>query len=240
MENQTAGNSSGGQGSTCSWCKCIDFQFIMTRAKDVILNPRGSWQTIKNESLGIKDVYMRYLVVMAAIPVVFRFIKFSIIGYSIPFIDRSLRAPFFSGLLQAIVFYLLSLLGVYIFALVLEKLAPKFEGQVDLNSAFKLVAFAMTPSLLAGIFYVLPITLAALLQFLAGCYGIYLGYLGICELTTVPSSKRILYYIISIVTAAICLFIIGLVVTLFLPSTRPDALMPMPNININLDQLQGH
>ena len=246
MENQNQASSSAGNGAgsspggnscgPCQWCGCVDWKLILSRAKEVFLSPKGCWTSIKAEELSAKDLYLKYAVGLAAIPAICGFIKQSIIGISIPLMGTSYRVPFFSGLVHMIAAYLLMLLGFYIVAVVFEKLAPKFEGQVSQIDALKLVVFAATPAMVGGIFTLLPVALSALLGLLLGIYGLYLGYVGVGEMTSVPAAKKLLYYIVSIVFGAVAMFIIHLIAAAFLPSqTPPEAVLP--NVNINFDQL---
>ena len=80
--------------------------------------------------------------------------------------------PFVSGLVSAIVNYVLTLGMVYVVALIVEALAPTFGGTKDRLQALKLVAYGSTASFVGGVFYLLPSL--SMLAFLAALYSIYL------------------------------------------------------------------
>ncbi len=66
----------------------------------------------------------------------------------------------------------------------------------DQTQAMKLVAYASTLGLLAGILYIIPPL--AILVFLASLYGLYILYLGIPVFMETPEDKRLIYLIVSI------------------------------------------
>jgi hypothetical protein len=68
------------------------------------------------------------------------------------------------------------LLAIYIWALVIDLLAPTFGGRRHMLSALKLAVFSATPALLAGILALIPSL--GMLQLIAAIYGIYVLYLG--------------------------------------------------------------
>ncbi|MDF2957999.1 MAG: hypothetical protein OD814_001621 [Candidatus Alkanophagales archaeon MCA70_species_1] len=111
------------------------------------------------------------------------------------------------GILQ----YALSIIGVIIFAYILNALAPSFSSEQNLMQAMKLAAYAATPGLLAGILYALP-TLS-ILVFLISLYGLYILYLGLPVLMNTPEDKQIIYLIVAIVVYIIIMVVIGAVVS---------------------------
>src|SRR5918911_1583173 len=70
---------------------------------------------------------------------------------------RGFPPALFSGLVGAILHYILTLVGVYLIAFIIDALAPTFGGAKDFNRAFKVAAYAPTASWLAGVFALLPI-----------------------------------------------------------------------------------
>lgn len=109
-----------------------------------------------------------------------------------------------SGLSSAIVGFVLGLVGVYVSAIVIEKLAPTFQSRGDTTQAMKLVVFASTPLWLAGIFRLIPVL--GILGILAALYAIYLFYLGLSPTMHTPQDKVIPYMLV----AAIVIFAISL------------------------------
>jgi hypothetical protein len=53
---------------------------IVQRVKDILLNPKGTWPLIDAEAATVQSVYVPYVLVLAAIPVIAGFIGYSLLG----------------------------------------------------------------------------------------------------------------------------------------------------------------
>ncbi len=87
---------------------------------------------------------------LAAIPAVFGFIKGSLFGIDIPLIGN-MRVSIGAGLSGMVLSYALSLVQVYLIALIVDALAPTFGAQKSQIQALKLAAYAFTAAWVAGI-----------------------------------------------------------------------------------------
>ncbi len=184
---------------------------LVERAKGIILRPSETWADIKAEHLTIGELYKSYGVILAAVPAIAHFIGSSMIGYS--FMGTHFRMGFGSALGSAIVSYVLSLVGLYIVALIADALAPTFGSARNITNAFKAVMFSMTPSWVAGVLYIFPPL--SILVFIAGLYGIYLFYLGLPLLMDTPKEKALGYVIVVIVVTIVIFVIIGVITSAF-------------------------
>jgi len=175
---------------------------LIERAKNIILSPKDTWDAIKAEETTSLKIVKEYLIFLAAIPPVAHFIGFAIVGVV------GYRHPFFGSLIQSIVWYVLLIVQVYITAFVVNLLAPNFSGSKNDLAAFKLVAYSLTPTFLAGIFYIIP-PLAPLTVF--GLYGLYLMYVGLPKLMECPAEKTLPYFIVTLlVTFVIYVLVFGI------------------------------
>ncbi len=113
--------------------------------------------------------------ILAAIPAVAQFIGFGLIGRRYPFIGW-VRMGLGTSLLRAVFSYILSLVMVYVFALIINALAPTFASTPNQLNAMKLAVYSMTPGWVAGILYIVPFL--EWLVILASLYGLYVLYLG--------------------------------------------------------------
>lgn len=100
---------------------------IIERVKSILFQPTPTWATIEAEPADVPGLYTRYLMVLAAIPAVCGFIGMSLIGMGA--FGVSLRVPLVAGLANMVVAYVLSLVGVFVLALIVDALAPRFGGQ---------------------------------------------------------------------------------------------------------------
>jgi hypothetical protein len=180
---------------------------LQTRVVNILSRPKQEWPVIAAESTDVAGLYREYIGPLALIPAIASFIGLTVVGMTVPFFG-TYRIGVMSGLTNAIVSFVLALVGVYVAALVLEQLAPKFESRGNTIQALKLVAYASTPVWLAGVLNLVP-TLAPL-AILAALYAIYLFYLGLPVLMNTPPNKVLPYMII----AALLIFVINLFIGL--------------------------
>jgi hypothetical protein len=178
---------------------------LVTRVMNILTKPKQEWPAIEGESTSIAGLYSGYIVILAALPVIASFIQMSILG------SMLFRVPMVTGVLATVVHYALSLAGVYLSALIIDKLAPSFQSQSDMMQALKLVAYASTASWVAGIANIIPI-LGILVVLAGGLYGVYLFYLGLPVLMKTPPDKVIIYMIVSAVVIFVIYIVIGIVV----------------------------
>lgn len=187
----------------------MDFNKLIARAKAILLTPKTEWPVIADEPTTVADLYKNYIVILAAIPVIFTFLKMSLIGVSIPFAG-TIRIGIGAGLTQMVVGYVLSLVMVFVMALIIDALAPTFGGQKNQVQALKAAAYAYTASWVAGIGSILPF-LGFLIALAGGIYSIYLLYLGLPHTMKSPPDKAAGYTAVVIIIAIVLGFIIGMV-----------------------------
>lgn len=180
---------------------------LVSRAKRIILEPKTEWNVIAAEPMTVRDIYMKWVVVLAAIPAVAGLIGALVFGYSA--FGVTYRPTVGEAVSTAVFQYLGSLAGVYVLALVIDWLAPHFGGTSDRVAAVKVAAFSATAGWLAGIFAILP-SLAFLN--LLGIYSVYLLYTGLPRLMKAPEDKAVVYTLVTIVAAVILVMVIGAVV----------------------------
>jgi hypothetical protein len=176
---------------------------LSERVKGILLKPKQEWQTISGEATTIPELYKTYVVVLAAIGPVATIIGMSIVGVRLPFVG-SFRVPITTSIASGIVHYILTLVGVYILALIIDGLAPRFSGEKNINQAFKVAAYSHTPGWVVGILWIIP-SLSPL--GILGLYGLYLLYLGLPVLMKSPQEKS-LGYTVAVIIAAIVIFVV--------------------------------
>lgn len=180
---------------------------LLGRTKSIILKPSQTWLEIKEEKTTISELYTSYAAILAAIPAVAvaQLIGYGLIGHSV--LGTHIRWGIGRAFGYAILFYILSLMGIYVVALITDALAPSFGSKKNILNAFKTVVFSMTPGWVGGIFYIIPPL--SILAILAALYGIYLFYLGLPVLMETPKEKSIGYVVIVIVLTFVVNIVIG-------------------------------
>lgn len=177
---------------------------LQPRVVNILKSPATEWPVIAAEPTDVGTLYREYIMILSAIPVIATFIGQSIIGVTMPF-SGPYRTPMVNGISLMIVSYVMGLVGVYINAMVIEWLAPKFGSSGSRVDALKMVAYASTPMWVAGALNVLP--LLGMLVLLAMLYGIYLFYLGLPVVMKTPPDQVVGFMVV----AAVVMIVVSLV-----------------------------
>lgn len=169
---------------------------LVERIKGILLQPKSEWPAIEREPGSAGYLFPNYVAIVAAIPPVCAFIGLSIVGYG------PIRVGFMSGILHAVVVYVLSLISVVVAAYVIDFLAGTFGAQKNLNNAMKISAYAPTAAWVAGVFKIIP---ALAFLGILGLYSIYLLHTGIVALMK-PAADKALIYTIAVIVCIIVLW----------------------------------
>lgn len=180
----------------------MDFKKIIERVKNILLTPKVEWPVIAAEPATTASLYKNYLLWLAAIPAVLGFIDATVFGYSVPFMG-SFRIGIGAALQGAVVSYVMTLVGVFVFSLIVNALAPTFGGTKDSVQALKAVAYASTASLVIGGVAAIVPWLGGLLALGALIYGIYLLYLGLPPTMKCPPEKAAGYTAVAMIVALV-------------------------------------
>jgi hypothetical protein len=168
---------------------------VQRRVVAILTKPADEWRTIASEPATVEGLIRGYAAKLAAIPPIAQFIGFSLIGITAPVPGGAIRIGIVQGFASAIVAWVLSLVGAWIAALVIEKLAPTFQSRGDTAQALKLVVYSMTPMWVAGALYLVPPL--GVLVIIAALYAIYLFYLGLAPVMHTPSERIVPYMVVS-------------------------------------------
>jgi hypothetical protein len=174
---------------------------LVERIKAILLTPRSEWLVIEGEPGDPAFLFTSYVAILAAIPAVCGFIGMSILG----------RFGIVAGIVAAIVQYLLAFVMVYVMGLVIDALAPTFDGQKNPENALKLAVYSMTPAWLVGVFSLIPgLGILGIL----GLYGLYLLWVGLPPLMKAPEEKSLIYAGAVVVCAILISLVIGAIVSI--------------------------
>lgn len=173
-------------------------QSLITRVKNIILTPSTEWDVIEKEPAEIGGLYRNYILILAAIGPVAAMIKSVVFGYSL--LGITYRPGIVQAVGTAITSYIITLVGVYILAMVIDALAPSFGATKNRIQAFKVATYGCTAGWVAGIFGLLP-GLGGLVWL--GAYNLYLLYLGLPKLMKAPADKAMGYTAVTVVAAIV-------------------------------------
>jgi hypothetical protein len=189
---------------------------LIARIKGILLTPKAEWAIIDKEQATVASLYRNYIAILAAIGPVAVLLRSELFGYGA--FGVSIRPSLMSALIMAVVSYALALAMVYALALIIDALAPTFQGQKSQIQALKLATYAATAGWLAGIFALVPgLTILGLL----GLYSLYLFYLGLPVMMKSPAEKSLVYTIVVVVVAVVLSLVIAPLSALLVGNTLP-------------------
>ena len=180
---------------------------MIQRIKDILFKPKETWLQIKAEATGIGQVFTGYAMILAALPAVCGLLGFTLVGQSFGPITGFFRIPFTAALIWAIVWYILTLVALYVEGLVINALAPSFGSKQNPVNAYKLVVYSSTPAFVAGILSIIPAL--GFLVMLIGLYSFYLLFIGMPVMMETPKEKHVGYFVVTIIIMLIIYFIVG-------------------------------
>jgi Yip1-like protein len=195
---------------------------LVERVRQLLLSPRTEWAVIDAEPTTPAALYTGYAMPLAAIGPVAQIIGYSVFGITVPFMG-TYRVPIGSAITNAIVTYILTLLGTYLLGLIIDGLAPTFGAQRSSIQALKLAVYSSTAAWLAGVFALVPGL--RMLQIL-GLYSVYLLYLGLPILMKAPRDKAVGYTAVVVLASIVLFMVIGFIAGRFL--AVPTAGMTLP------------
>jgi len=190
---------------------------LVERIKNILLSPATEWEKIKTEDHMISDLFTQYALKLAAIPALAGLIGFTFFG------NAFYNPSFGASLKWAISMYIMSIIGVYVLAYIVDLLAPTFGSKKHLPTSMKVVVFAYTAAWVGGIFSLIPAL--SILGALASIYSLVLLYKGLQIVKEVPQNKMVGYFVAVIIASLIVYGITGAIITRFAFSGHP--MMPM-------------
>lgn len=180
---------------------------LITRAKNMLTTPKTEWLVVASETPNPSQIVMGYVLPFAILGAVAAFIGYGVIGFGVLGVRI---AGMTWGLYYALTILINSIVSLYITAFVVDALAPSFGSEKNMGRSLQLVAYGSTPSLVAGLFQILPM-LAGIIALAAIVYGIYLWYIGLGPIKKTPDEKRAGYLVVSILVLIVVYIVLGLI-----------------------------
>lgn len=184
-------------------------QDLIGRVQRLLLSPKTEWDAIDRETVDPQSLVVGYVAPLAAIPAVATIIGMGIIGVG------SVRLGFGTAIGMALTQFVMTIVMVFVFAFIINALAPTFGAQKNFNQALKVTAYYPTAVWVAGIFMIIP--MLGILGLVGLLYSLYLLFVGLPKLMKPPAEKATTYTIVSIVVAIVAGVIIAGVTQAFTP-----------------------
>lgn len=180
---------------------------LVERVKAILMSPKTEWPRIAAEPATIADTYKSHVIPLAAIGPVANLVGSLVFGMGA--FGITYRPSILAALSTAVVGYVLTLVMVFVCALVIDALAPQFNAVKNQTAAFKVAAYGATAGWVAGIFGIIPAL--GVLALLGSLYSLYLIYLGLPVLMKAPEDKALPYTAVVVVVMILAALVIGLV-----------------------------
>jgi hypothetical protein len=188
---------------------------LIDRVKNILVSPKTEWQTIEGENAPHAKVFTKYVLLLALIPTVAALVGYWLVGYKAGAFGYYVSVRSFgAGISHALTQFISMAGGAYLTAFLIDLLAPNFGSQKNFNKAFELVAYAYTPAMVGGIFFLYP--RLSWLASLCSIYSLYLLYIGLVPMMKTPEEKKTSYFVVSLLVMAGVSIILGLVLAAIL------------------------
>ena len=179
---------------------------LVARVKNLLLSPHAEWDVIGLEAADPSKLIVGYVIPLAALPAVATVFGLSVLGVEVE--GETIRAPWIWMLASAALFFVLSVVGVLVFALLINGLAPTFSAERNYVQALKVSGYSITSAMVAGIATAVPAL--GIVALIGASYSLYLLFLGVPKLMKPAPDSATNYSIV----ATLCALGLGLVVGL--------------------------
>ena len=180
---------------------------MIGRIQRLILKPKDEWPAIDAEPMTVQGILMGWVAPLAAIGPIAHLIQGQV--FPMNFFGVTWRPPLIGSIVTAILAWALTIGLTYVWALIIDALAPSFGGTKNPVSALKVAAFSATAGWIAAVLGILPAL--GIIGSLIGLYNIYLLWIGGPMLMKVPQDKAIGFVIVSIIVGAVAMVVAGMV-----------------------------
>ncbi|MGH7700616.1 MAG: Yip1 family protein [Gemmatimonadales bacterium] len=185
---------------------------MLDRVKGILFQPGATWERIAGEFTTSGAIYRSYVLRLAAVPAVALVLGYGLFGMTTMF--GRIKVPWETAAKAGVAHYVLSLVGVWVLAMVINAMADTFGGTRNAVQAVKVAAYGWTPAWLAGVFVAVPG--GSWLQLL-GLYSLYVLYAGLTPVMKSPPDRVAGYAVVTAVAAMVLGLVMQAVGVAFLP-----------------------
>ncbi|NVK21234.1 MAG: DUF1282 family protein [Kangiellaceae bacterium] len=173
---------------------------------NVLYNPIETWPKIEKKNFTITQIYLRFLLIMAAIPPIAAYIGAVYIGWRVGF-EEPVKLTWQSALLISVSAYIAILVGMYVFARLVHWMAQTYKSEATVADAFALVSYSCVPLFLVSIFSAYPLLwLNTMLTLVAAALAIRILFIGTPVMMKIDQDRGFLFTN-SILTVGMVMFV---------------------------------
>jgi hypothetical protein len=177
---------------------------LPVRVFNLLLRPHLEWDRIAGEQATPRGLYFGYLLPLALLAGVCGFVGVSVFGASAHGV--SVRVPMFLGAIGAALNVVLTLLGVFVLGLIINRLAPLLRSTPDQIQAHKLAVYSATPLFIAGMFTIHP---ALAWLSLVWLYALVLLFMGLPRVMKTPEDREIGFFLGMVAISIVVFLAVG-------------------------------
>lgn len=182
----------------------------LRRVANLLIAPAAEWTIIDREEVAPTRLALTYVAPLALIPTAAIIVALALLGVQAG--GQLHRAPLLGVSISAFLFFVLTIGAVFLFALVVDWLAPRFGGVRNYRQAFKVSAYSITAAMVAGILAMAPAL--QIFALLGATYSLYLLFLGAPRLMHPPEKSAVNFSIVTTIAAILLALAVGLIAML--------------------------
>jgi hypothetical protein len=182
-------------------------EFILSRAYGLMRNPTQEWKQIDAEETSIFQVLLGYTLPLAALFALATFLGSFLLGERMG--DTVVRPEVGPALVSAVVWTVMLTAGIGVLGLLASMIAENFEAERQDVRGVKLVAYAFTPTLVAGLVNIVPAWGVAAVAVGLGATA-YVLFRGIPIIMRAPESEAQNYTATVMVLGLVLILLLGL------------------------------
>jgi hypothetical protein len=162
----------------------MNLNFVINRAKNIIVNPKAEWIVILAETKTKNTIVKEYALPMVSIMAICSF-----------FGSLMMAGSLAGALVMGAVLFVFFFIGIYVSAYIINELTTSFNSKKDIHTTFKLVVYSFTAYFATSAITLLWPPLILLSAF--GLYSIYLFWEGTTILLRTPEDNKIGFVAVS-------------------------------------------
>ncbi len=192
---------------------------MIDKVKNILVDPKGEFAKVeKEEAPAMVASFTTYAMILFLIPAVFTIIGWGLIGYNFGFISIK---SWELGIKLGITLFVACSAAFFAATYLIDALAPSFKSTKNLNRSAQLVALAITPAAVAGVFCLFPSL--AVLMVLGAIYSGYIFYLGLPSLMKTPIDQAPIYAIVATLIVLVTAYLVSYILGQILAGSGMDA-----------------
>ena len=180
---------------------------MVARIQRLILRPKEEWPAIDAEPMTTQGILTGWVAPLAAIGPVAHLIQSQL--FPVSFLGVVWRPSLGGSIATAVLTWALIVAMVYVWALIIDALAPSFGGTKSPISALKVAAFSATAGWIGAVLGI--IAPLAIIGMLIALYNIYLFWIGGPMLMKVPQDKAPGFVVVSIIVGIVANMLAGVI-----------------------------